>query len=170
MTMTPVAVISGFAPDNNYAVPIVRDKCIYILHEIPRHKKSMNQNRGVRIDVVGYDEKKDNYFAVIEEIWELDYVSLIISLFRCQRLNRAGGGVAVDWYGMTIVDFKKIGYTDEPPFILAKDVTHVFYVKDMSSKPKQNPLKSTDEPKCHIVLPEKEKSLELRIFRTSQKT
>ena len=28
-------------------------------------------------------------------------------------------------YGMTIVDFKKIGYKDEP-FVLAKDVTQVF--------------------------------------------
>jgi hypothetical protein len=35
---------------------------------------------------------------------------------------------------MTIVDLKKIGYKDEP-FILAKDVTQVFYVKDMSGKP-----------------------------------
>ena len=45
----------------------------------------------------------------------------------------ARGGVTKDRYGMTIVDFKKIGYKDEP-FVLAKDVTQVFYVKDMSSK------------------------------------
>ena len=31
---------------------------------------------------------------------------------------------------------KKIGYKDEP-FVLAKDVTQVFYVKDMASKPKK---------------------------------
>jgi hypothetical protein len=30
--------------------------------------------------------------------------------------------VTTDRYGMTIVDFKKIGHKDEP-FILAKDVT-----------------------------------------------
>ena len=46
-------------------------------------------------------------------------------------------GVTIDRYGMTIVDFKKIGYKDEP-FVLAKDVAQVFYVKDMSSKPKKN--------------------------------
>ena len=51
---------------------------------------------------------------------------------------------------------KKIGYKDEP-FILAKDVTQVFYVKDMASKPKKNQGKSDDEPKCHIVLPGKRK-------------
>jgi hypothetical protein len=49
---------------------------------------------------------------------------------------------------MTIVDFEKIGYKEEP-FILAKDVTQVFYVKDMSSKSKN------DKPKRHIVLPGK---------------
>ena len=57
---------------------------------------------------------------------------------------------------MTIVDFKKIGYKDEP-FVLAKDVTQVFYVKDMASKPKKNQDKSDDEPKYHIVLPGKQK-------------
>ena len=69
-------------------------------------------------------------------------------------MNRAGGGVTIFRYGMTIVDFKKIGYKDEP-FVLAKDVVQVFYMKDMSSKPKKNQDKSDDEPKCHIVLPRK---------------
>ena len=59
-----------------------------------------------------------------------------IPLFRCQWVNRAGGGVTIDQYGMTIVNFKKIGYKDKP-FVLAKDVTQVFYVKDMASKPKK---------------------------------
>jgi len=71
-------------------------------------------------------------------------------------VNRAGGGVTTDQYGMTIVDFKKIGYKVEP-FVLAKDVAQVFYVKDMSSKPKKNQGKSDDEPKRHIVLPGKRK-------------
>ena len=62
----------------------------------------------------------------------------------------------IDRYGMTIVDFKKIGYKDEP-FVLAKDVAQVFYVKDMSSKARKNSVKSDDEPKRHIVLPEKRK-------------
>ena len=62
----------------------------------------------------------------------------------------------IDRYGMTIVDFKKIRYKDEL-FVLAKDVTQVFYVKDMSSKPRKNAVKSADEPKRHIVLPGKQK-------------
>ena len=60
----------------------------------------------------------------------------------------------IDRYGMTIVDFKKIAYKDEL-FVLAKDGAHVFYVKNMSSKPKKNSAKSNDEPKRHIVLPGK---------------
>jgi hypothetical protein len=71
-----------------------------------------------------------------------------------------------DRYGMTIVDLKKIGHKDKP-FVLAKDVMQMFYVKDMTSKPKKNQGKADDEPKRHIVLLGK-KSLELKTFRTSQ--
>jgi hypothetical protein len=56
---------------------------------------------------------------------------------------------------MTTVDLNNLGYRDEP-FILAKDVAQVFYVKYMSSKPKKRKDKamntSYDEPKRHIVL------------------
>jgi hypothetical protein len=62
-----------------------------------------------------------------------------------------GGGVTKDQYGMTIVDLKNFGYRDEP-FVLAVDVAQVFYMKDMSSKPKKGINKQTDEPKRHIVL------------------
>jgi hypothetical protein len=69
-----------------------------------------------------------------------------------------GKGIDIDAYGMTTVDLKKLGYRDKL-FILAKDVTQIFYVKEMSSKPKKNKSsRSTkdrledDEPKRHIVL------------------
>ena len=66
-----------------------------------------------------------------------------------------GGGVTVDHpYGMTTVDLNNLGYRDEP-FVLAKDVNQVFYVKDMSTKPKKgktNDNGSDNEPKRHIVL------------------
>jgi hypothetical protein len=46
-------------------------------------------------------------------------------------------------------------YLDEP-IVLAKDVAQVFYVKDMTSKPRKRKDKKTntscDEPKRHIVL------------------
>ena len=55
---------------------------------------------------------------------------------------------------MTIVDHNNLGYRDEP-FVLAQNVAQVFYIKDMSSKPKKGINKQKDEPKWHIVLSEK---------------
>ena len=56
---------------------------------------------------------------------------------------------------MTTVDLNNLGYTNEP-FALANDVAHVFYVKDMSTKPRKRKDEeantSYDEPKRHIVL------------------
>ena len=65
-------------------------------------------------------------------------------------------GVKIDQlYGMTTVDLKNLGYRDEP-FVLANDVAQVFYVKDMSTKPRKRKDKKTntscDEPKRHIIL------------------
>ena len=82
---------------------------------------------------------KCSYFGYIEEIWELDYGPLKIPLFHCQWVKLTGKGVDIDVYGMTTVDLKELGYRDEP-FVLAKDVTQVFYVLDMSSKPKRTSL------------------------------
>ena len=77
-------------------------------------------------------------------------------MFRCKWVNLTGDRVKVDpQYGMTTVDLNNLGYTDEP-FVLANDVAQVFYVKDMSSRPKKRKDKqagtSYNEPKRHIVL------------------
>ena len=77
-------------------------------------------------------------------------------MFRCKWVNLTGGGVKVDpQYGMTTVDLNNFGCTDES-FVLANDVAQVFYVKDMSTKPRKRKDKeantSYDEPKRHIVL------------------
>ena len=72
-----------------------------------------------------------------------------------QWVNLSGGGVQVDpQYGMTTVDLNNLGYTEEPS-VLANDVAHVIYVKDMSTKPRKKDKEvntSYDEPKRHIVL------------------
>ena len=56
---------------------------------------------------------------------------------------------------MTIVDLNNLAHAEEP-FVLANDVAQVFYVKDMSTKPRKRKDKeantSYDEPKRHIVL------------------
>jgi hypothetical protein len=91
--------------------------------------------------------------GIIEEIWELEYGAMNIPLF-LQWVNL--NGVKKDEYGMTIVDLTKIGFKDDP-FVLAKDVHQVFYVKDMTSMPKnKNSLEARpQEAKRHIVLPGK---------------
>ena len=70
---------------------------------------------------------KDTYYGYIVDIWELDHgVDFKVPLFKCKWFNLSGGGVQVDpQYGMTTVDLKNLGYTDEP-FVLANDVAQVF--------------------------------------------
>src|SRR3954470_21285036 len=127
-------------------------------YTIAQDKKSTNQNSCVRFDAATENGQKVTYYGYIEEIWELDYgPSFKVPLFRCKWFKLTGGGVKVDQqYGMTMVDFNNLGYLDEP-FVLAKDVAQVFYVKDMSSKPRKRKDKKTistscDDPKRHIVL------------------
>jgi hypothetical protein len=50
--------------------------------------------------------------------------------------RRGKGGLA---YGMTMVDLNNLGYKEEP-FVLANDVAQVFYVKDMSTKPRKKKI------------------------------
>ena len=125
-------------------------------YTIAQDQKSTNQNSGVRFDAAT-ESGKDTYYGYIVDIWELDYGhDFKVPLFKCKWVNLSGGGVQVDpQYGMTTVDLKNLGYTDEP-FVLANDVAQVIYVKDMSTRPRKRKDKeantSYDEPKRHIVL------------------
>jgi hypothetical protein len=128
-------------------------------YTIAQDKRSTNQNNDVRIDATNPNTNKETNYDHIEEIWELDYAPYFkVPLFLCQWVKVIGGGVTVDHqYGMTTVDLNNLGYRDEP-FVLAKDVNQVFYVKDMSTKPKKGKNNEKDldnEPKRHIVLSEK---------------
>lgn len=115
-------------------------------------KKSTNQNSGVRFDATNSDGSKDTYYGYIEDIWELDYgATFKVPLFRCKWVNLKGGLQVDEQYGMTTVDLTNNAYFTEP-FVLAQDVAQVFYVKDMSSKPRKRKNTSGDEPKRHIVL------------------
>jgi hypothetical protein len=106
-------------------------------YTVSQDKKSTNQNSGVRVDATEPNGNINTYYGRIEEIWELDYAhNFKVPLFRCQWV-KMNGGVSVDKeYEMTIVDLNNIGYRNDP-FVLAADVNQVFYVKDMSTKPKR---------------------------------
>jgi hypothetical protein len=122
---------------------------------VAQDKKSTNQNSGVRFDAVTDKGRTNTYYGYIEETWELDYGSNFkVLLFWCKWVKMTGGRVKLDeQYGMTTVDLNNLGYLDEP-FVLAKDVAQVFFVKDISSKPRKITKANTscDEPKRHIVL------------------
>nr|ABA97394.2 transposon protein, putative, CACTA, En/Spm sub-class [Oryza sativa Japonica Group] len=126
----------------------------YTFYTRAQDMKSTNQNNVVRIDAMGHNGTTGTYYGAIEDIWELDYGSLKVPLFRCQWVRLTGGAEMIDDSGMTTVDLNKVGYSDEP-FVLANDVMQVFYVKDLSSKGKKG--RGPDEPKRHVVLPGKRK-------------
>jgi hypothetical protein len=63
----------------------------------------------------------DTYYGQIEEIWELDYVGLIVALFRCRWVTNAKRDVSKDKYAFVSVDLRVFDYTNKP-FVFANDV------------------------------------------------
>ena len=68
------------------------------------------------------------YYGQVEEIWELTYPDFKVPVFRCRWVQGAKG-VITDKYGFTTVDLEQVGYKEEP-FVLADQVSQVFYVTD----------------------------------------
>ena len=71
---------------------------------------------------------KESYYGVIEEIWELDYNTFFMPLFKCKWVDNLRG-VKVDKDGITCVNLSTNSYLSDP-FILAKQATQIFYVED----------------------------------------
>jgi hypothetical protein len=87
--------------------------------------------------------------AFIEDIWELDYGTFHISVFRCQWVEDKH--VTIDKYGVRVFYLSKVGYKDDP-WILANHAAQVFYFKQVISN---NEKKNTDKSK-HVVFPRKQ--------------
>ena len=66
------------------------------------------------------------FYGVIDEIWQLDYLMVKKTLFKCDQVDDRG--VNVDDLGFTIVDLNWIGYKSDF-FILASHVKQVFFCK-----------------------------------------
>ena len=51
-----------------------------------RDQRTMYQNSSVRIESLsaGKNPKKEVYYGTIQKIWELDYVKIKVSLFKCK--------------------------------------------------------------------------------------
>jgi hypothetical protein len=98
--------------------------------------KKTNQNSGVQTDTYDCDGNREMYYGFIEEIWELEYrENSKVPLFHYQWI-KLPNGVKTDKYGMTNVNFRFLDYREQP-FVLAKDFTQVFYVKDLDPANKE---------------------------------
>ncbi|GKA27523.1 ribonuclease H-like domain-containing protein [Tanacetum coccineum] len=113
----------------------------YTFYTKQQDEKSTLQNSGVMLIAatpefsMGDHEArstiaKKSYYGVIQEIWELDYLSFTIPMLKCKWVNNEGG-VKVDDYGFTSVNLSTNGYASEP-FILAKQANQIFFVEDPS--------------------------------------
>jgi hypothetical protein len=119
----------------------------YTFYTRAQDNKKINQNSGVQTDAYDYDGNRETYYVFKEEIWELEYrENLKVPLFCCQWI-RLSNGVKTNKYGMTNVNFRFLSYREQP-FVLAKDVTQVFYVNDPDPANKEE---------HHIVLQGKRK-------------
>jgi hypothetical protein len=97
----------------------------YTFYSEQEDKKSTYQNSGVHVDAYDVtDQSKNMYYGQIQEIWELDFHSFKIPLFRCSCVN-AIKGVVQDGYGFISINLNHQGYKSEP-FMLAKHVAQVF--------------------------------------------
>ncbi|KAI9126289.1 hypothetical protein K1719_002710 [Acacia pycnantha] len=72
------------------------------------------------------------YYGVIEEIWEVDYVKVRFSIFKCKWVN-VNNGVQIDRLGFTLVDVNSRSFGDES-FIMAEYAKQVFYITDQENK------------------------------------
>ncbi|XP_052137322.1 uncharacterized protein LOC127755682 [Oryza glaberrima] len=104
----------------------------YTFYTVTQDEKTTVQNSGVRIDAYQHQVGSSTYYGRIEQIWKLNYLNFKVPLFRCSWVN-IRTGVKVDKEGFTLVDQAKVGYADEP-FVLAKQVEHIFYIKDPANK------------------------------------
>nr|ABB47542.1 transposon protein, putative, CACTA, En/Spm sub-class [Oryza sativa Japonica Group] len=104
----------------------------YTFYTVTLDEKSIVQNSRVRIDAYQDQAGSSTYYGRIEQIWELNYLNFKVPLFRCSWVN-IRTSVKVDKEGFTLVDLAKVGYADEP-FVLAKQVEQIFYIKDPANK------------------------------------
>ena len=71
-----------------------------------------------------------SFYGVIQEMWELNYITLKILMFKCNWVDSASG-VRTDDLGFKLVDLKRIGYKSDS-FILASQAKQVFFIEDPS--------------------------------------
>jgi len=71
-----------------------------------------------------------SFYGVIQEIWELNYNTFNVPVFKCDWVQN-NGGVRIDELGYILVDLNRVGHKSDS-FILASQAKQVFYVEDPS--------------------------------------
>ncbi|KAL0541535.1 hypothetical protein IC582_021587 [Cucumis melo] len=117
----------------------------YAINGCRYHTKSSEKDRSVQNSGVSLVAKtmqvsssKDknpvigdmSFYGVIQEIWDLNYNTLNVSVFKCDWVQNSGG-VQIDELGYTLVDLNRVGNNSDS-FILASQAKQVFYVEDLS--------------------------------------
>ncbi|XP_027936218.1 uncharacterized protein LOC114191244 [Vigna unguiculata] len=129
-------------PNNDvitYGGYYINNHCFYSKME---DDKSRVQNSGVTLQAesVHFASSKDknlvtasmSYFGIIHEIWEVDYVTFRVPVFKCKWVD-SNSGVSTDDFGFTLVDLNKMSDTNEP-FIMASQARQIFYVIDPANQ------------------------------------
>ncbi|KAL0558794.1 hypothetical protein IC582_003376 [Cucumis melo] len=119
---------------NSYAI----NGCHY--HTKTHDKNKIVQNSGVslvakKMQVCSSKDKNPiigemSFYCVIEEIWELNYNSFKIAIFKCDWVEKSGG-IKTDELGFVLVDLSRVGHKNDS-FIFATQAKQVFFVEDPS--------------------------------------
>jgi len=129
-------------PNNDvitYGGYYINNHCFYSKME---DDKSRVQNSEVTLQAesVHFASSKDknpitasmSYFGIIHEIWEVDYVTFRVPVFKCKWVD-SNSGVGTDDFGFTLVDLNKMSDTNEP-FIMVSQARQNFYVIDPANQ------------------------------------
>ncbi|KAA0064039.1 putative serine/threonine-protein kinase nek2 [Cucumis melo var. makuwa] len=71
-----------------------------------------------------------SFYGVIQEIWELNYNTFNVSMFKCDWVQNSGG-FRINELGYILVDLNRVGHKLDS-FILASQAKQVLYVEDPS--------------------------------------
>uniref|UniRef100_A0A151UD92 Transposase-associated domain-containing protein n=1 Tax=Cajanus cajan TaxID=3821 RepID=A0A151UD92_CAJCA len=112
-------------------------KKYYFYTKIEDDKSRVRKSRvTIQAESVYFASSKDknpittsmSYFGVIQNIWEIDYVTFRVPVFKCKWVD-GNTSVRIDDLGFTLIDLNKVSYKDEL-FIMAYQERQIFYVRD----------------------------------------
>ncbi|KAL0543801.1 hypothetical protein IC582_018906 [Cucumis melo] len=125
--------------------PVVTTYNSYAINGCHYHTKSHDKNKTVQNSGVSLVAKtmqvcssKDknpiigemSFYGVTEEIWELNYNSFKVAIFKCDWVENSGG-IKTDELGFVLVYLSRVGHKNDS-FIFATQAKQVFFVEDPS--------------------------------------